>query len=315
MTQDIREKTLTKSSTTVAGSVSFWTKTICAHIVEYNSRKKESFHRGWPSEDDTKYHYEADLQAGRYDNGIAVRTGLLDHGPYFGQYLGCIDFDNEETFLTWCQGSENLDTLAKWTRVDWHNNPAKLHVFFISKTPLSNKRHNGIEVYSEKPNLICVYGIHRDGNRIVPYDTEKIAVVDDDKLLDIYNRIKSVFPDYDCHHDNTAAHNRILELEKSETVVGKGYVHNAMSSIMASYFLRYKGEWADMSDEERYQRAVDWEKEKAKQEGRLAYIDDNRRKLKKLWEDVKRKYGPKRQQERQERLIYDSTIGQRRRSG
>jgi len=89
-----------------------------------------------------------------------------------------------------------------------------------------------------------------------------------------------------------------------------------MAKIMTSFFFRYKEgtEWATMSDEQRFQRAVDWEKEKAKQEGRLAYIDDNPRKLKKLWEDVKRKFGPKRQQERQERLLYDSTIGQRRRS-
>jgi len=147
MTQDIR-KTLTKSSTTVTGSIDFWTNIIGAHIVEYNSRKKESFHRGWPTEDDTKYDYDSDLQKGVYDNGIAVRTGLLHHGPYVGQYLGCIDFDNKETFFTWCQESENLDTLSRWTRVDWHNNPAKLRVFFKSKTPLSNKRHKGIEVYS-----------------------------------------------------------------------------------------------------------------------------------------------------------------------
>jgi hypothetical protein len=31
-----------------------------------------------------KYDYEADLEAGRYDNGIAVRTGLLHHGPFIG---------------------------------------------------------------------------------------------------------------------------------------------------------------------------------------------------------------------------------------
>ena len=78
-----------QSSTTAAGSVSFWTKTVGAHIVEYNSREKKSFHKGWPTEDDTKYDYNADLQKGVYDNGIAVRTGILHNGPYVGQYLGC----------------------------------------------------------------------------------------------------------------------------------------------------------------------------------------------------------------------------------
>jgi hypothetical protein len=311
------EKTLTKSSTTVAGSVSFWTKIVCAHIIEYNSRKKESFHKRWQAEDDTKYDYEADLQAGRYDNGIAVRTGLLHRGPFIGLYLGCIDFDNEETFLAWCDGSEckdSLDTLSRWTRVDWHKNPAKLHIFFLSKAPLRNIKRQGIEVYSERPHLICVYGIHKDGNRIEPYGIEKIAVADDAKLLDIQNKIKSVIPDYNSRGDNTAAHNHIIELEKPETVVGRGHVHNAMAKMMASVYFRYKGKWEYKSDEERLQYCIDWDIEKAKQAGRQPYIDHNPRKVKKLWEDVRRRFGSKRQQEREERLLYDSTIGQRRRS-
>jgi hypothetical protein len=271
MTQGIREKTLTKSSTTAAGSVSFWTKTVGAHIIEYNSRKKESFHKSWPTEDDTKYDYEADVQAGRYDNGIAVRTGLLHRGPFIGLYLGCIDFDNEETFLAWCQGSEykdSLDTLSRWTRVDWHKNPAKLHIFFLSKAPLKNIKRQGIEVYNERANLICVYGIHKDGNRIEPYGVEKIAVVDDSKLLDIQNKIESVIPDYNTRGDNTAAHNHIIELEKPETVVGRGHVHNSLAKMMASVYFRYKGEWEYKSDEERLQYCIDWEIQKAKQEGR-----------------------------------------------
>ena len=183
-----------QSSTTVADSVSFWTKTVGAHIIEYDGVKKKTYHREWSKEDDTKYDYNANLQVGRYDNGIAVRTGKLNHGPYEGWYLVCIDFDKLKVFLTWCNGDCNLDTLAKWRRVDWHKNPNKIHIFFISKTPLRNIRKD-IEVYGDRPRLICVYGIHKDGNRIEPYDTEKIAIVDDAKLLDIKNRIKLVVPD------------------------------------------------------------------------------------------------------------------------
>jgi hypothetical protein len=226
----------------------------------------------------------------------------LHHGPYVGSYLGCIDFDNEETFLAWCGQDYNLNSLARWTRIEWHRNPGKLHVFFLSKTPLRNMRYKGIEVYNEKPNLICVYGIHKDGNRIEPYGTKKIAVVDDAKLLDIKNRIKLVIPNhiYDGHNDNTAAHQRIEELEKSETVVGNGHVHNAMARMMTSFFFRYKGEWAYMSDEQRFQQAIDWERQKALQVNRPAYIDTNPSKVNRLWEDVKRKFGPKRQKEREE---------------
>jgi hypothetical protein len=213
--------------------------------------------------------------------------------------------------LVWCGDDYNLESLANWTRVEWHKNPAKLHVFFISKTPLRNMRHKGIEVYSERPNLICVYGIHKDGNRIEPYDTKKIVVVDDSKLSDIQNRIKSVIPDhiYDYHRDdNTTAHNRILELERPETVVGSGHVHNDMAKMMTSVFLRYTGNFIYMSDEQRLQYCIDWDKRKALQAKRPAYIDANPSKLKRLWDDVKRKYGPKRQQERDERIDYDNNI-------
>ena len=44
-------------------------------------------------------------------------------------------------------------------------------------------------------------------------------------------------------------------------------VHNSMAKIMTSYFFRYSGEWDNMSDEERFQQAVDWDREKAKQNG------------------------------------------------
>ena len=158
--------------------------------------------------------------------------------------------------MIWCGKDCDLDSLAKWTRVEWHNNPAKLHVFFISKTPLSNKKEKGIEVYNERPNLICVFGFHKDGNRIEPYNTEKIAVVDDVKLLDIQDRIRSVIPDYNCHHDNTAAHNHILDLERSETVIGSGHVHNAMA-IYVFKFVSKTFFWKDIIVVYRASRVMD----------------------------------------------------------
>ena len=78
-----------------------------------------------------------------------------------------------------------------------------------------------------------------------------------------------------------------------------------MARMMTSVFFRYTGKFIYMSDEERLQYCIDWDKQKAKQEGRQAYIVANPFKLKRLWEDVKRKFGPKRQQEREERLVYD----------
>ena len=294
-----------KTSANPAAAVSFRTKSIGAHIIEYDSRNKRTLHIKWSTEDDTKYDYEADLQAGRYDNGIAVRTGRLNHGPYEGWYLICIDFDKLEVFLTWCNGDCNLDSLAKWTRVDWHNNPEKIHIFFISRTPLRNMRKE-IEVYGDRPRLICVHGIHKDGNRIEPYGIEKIAVIGEVELLDIKNRIKLIVPDilYD-YTGNTAANAHIRELEKPETLVMKGEVHNTMMTMMTSVYFRYTGPFANMSDEDRFQWCVNWDKQKAIEANRPAYIDADPDKLKRAWEGIDARYQGQREKERDERLILD----------
>ena len=200
--------------TDAAAAVSYWTQTIGAHIIEWDSTKKETFHKEWPTEDDTKIDYMTNLQAGLYDKGIAVRTGKLYRGRYKGHYLICIDFDTLEAFLAWCNGDYDLDRLAKWTRVDWHKNPARIHVFFISKTPLKDlarsKDNEIIEVYGERPHLVWVYGNHKDGNPIGPYDTEEIAVIDGITRLEIENRVKLVIP---SHLDNDAVNSYIEELE------------------------------------------------------------------------------------------------------
>jgi len=106
-----------------------------------------------------------------------------------------------------------------------------------------NNNNQIIEVYGKNPHLVCAYGIHKDGNPIGPYGTEEIAFIDDVKLLEIQNRIKSVIPDlgnvYDySRNDNTAAHEYIQELENPETIVGKGGVHYAMTHMMTSVYFR-----------------------------------------------------------------------------
>lgn len=195
----------------------------------------------------------------------------------------------------------DLASLGKWTRVDWHKNPARIHVFFISKTPLKDlaqsKDNKIIEVYGEKPHVVCVYGNHFDGNPIMPYETEKIAVLDDITRLEIENRVKLVIPSY---LDNDAVNKYVKELEKPETIVSKGSVHIAVRTMLMSVYFRSNGKFANIPDEERFQRVVDWDKQKAIQAGRPAYIDANPKKLEDLWEGIRKKYQDQRQKEREE---------------
>jgi hypothetical protein len=246
----------------------------------------------------------ANLRRGLYNNGIAARTGRLHRGRYNDWYLICIDFDTCEAFLTWCNGDYDLDSLAKWTRVDWHNNPERIHVFFLSKTPLKDlaqsKDNQIIEVYGNNPHLVCVSGNHKDGNPIRPYGTKEIAVIDEAKKLEIESRIKRVIPTY---LDEDSDSKYIQELEKPETLVPAGSVHHANRSMLMSVYFRWKGEFDPdkMSDEQRFQWVVDWDRKKAVQANRPAYIDANPKKLEELWEGIKRKYQGQRQEQRDKR--------------
>lgn len=294
-------------------AVLFWTREVGAHIIEYNSVIKKTFHDNWSTEDDSQINYLALLKTGIFNKGFAVRTGLLHRGPNKGCYLCCIDFDSAEAFRTWCDDDYKLDTLAKLTRVEWHQDLARVHVFFTSKTPLKDlarsKDNQVIEVYGEKPHLTCVYGNHKDGNSILPYDTEKITLVDEVRKLEIGNRIKMVIPTY---LDDDGVSKYIEELEKPDTLVPKGSVHIACRTMLMSVYFRWNEEFAEMSDEQRFQWVVKWDKQKATQANRPAYIEANPKKLEALYTDIKRKYQGQRQKERDERevrIIFDEMPG------
>ena len=62
-------------------AVSYWTEIVGAHIIEYASTKKETFHKDWSTEDATTFdttYYMENLRKGLYDKGFAVRTGRLN---------------------------------------------------------------------------------------------------------------------------------------------------------------------------------------------------------------------------------------------
>jgi P4 family phage/plasmid primase-like protien len=288
-------------------AIFFWTQTTGGHIIERAdvNDKKGTKHTEWQNEDDTAFtldYYLDNLKRGLYYIGFSVRMGILNRGPYKGLYLNCIDFDTYEAFITWGE-DYTLEIVAKWTRVDWHQNRARIHVFFISKTPLKNlartEKNQIIEVYGGD-RLICCYGTHIDGNPIEPFDTKEIAVIDNIKKLEIEARVKQVIPDYLAEDEDERY---IEELEKPETIVPSGSVHHAVRTLLMSVYFRWTNGFAPdkMSDEQRFQYVVDWDKQKAIQAKRPAYIDASPKKLQDLWEGIKKKYQKKRQEERDKR--------------
>ena len=130
---------------------------------------------------------------------------------------------------------------------------------------------------------------------IVP---EKIAEIDNIKKLEIDARINAVISNQGGGKTyDDVARKYIEELEKTETIVPTGSVHNAVRTLLMSVYFRKKDKFANMSDEEKFQYVVDWDRKKALQANRPAYIDANAKKLQELWEGIKQKYQDVRQKQ------------------
>ncbi len=288
-----------KMANSLPDLVSFWTISIGAHIIEYNSVTKKTFHLEWSKEDSLDY--ETNLKTGLYDNGFAVRTGLLTRGIYKGYYLCCIDFDTIEAFLTWCANDTDLDTLGAWTRVEWHKNPAKLHVFFLSKYPMKDlarsKDNEIIEVYGTNPHLVCVYGKHEDKNQIEVYNQEELAVLDHMSIRVFETRVKLVIPNY---LDPNEEKEYIDSLWNPNTRIADGNRHVATLKKANSIFFKFTGEFTDdVSDDIRREFLFKWHREQV--DNPLFEVRGRQNEVAKIWDDVVRYGTGKRQQERDER--------------
>jgi hypothetical protein len=293
-------------------AVSYWTEKVKVRIIDYDSVNKETFHKEWQREQDIP-DYKSNIEKGVYDFGFAIRTGWF--GIQFEDwYLIVLDFDTLEAFQIWCGDDYNLDTLAKWTRVEWHKNPEKIHVFFLSKTPFIDFAGGNdkkiLEVYGHNPHLVCVFGTHRDGNIIEVYDNEEIAIIDGIKKLEIENRIKRVIPTY---LDDDTVNSYVQELEKPETIVPAGSVHIAVRTMLMSVYFRWTDDFAPemMSDEQRLQYVIEWDKQKAIISNRPSYIEANPKKLEGLWKNIQKKFQGQRQEQRDKREEQRKSGGQK----
>src|SRR5438309_1086641 len=116
-----------------------WIDTIKADVAACDSRNKDPRVEQWGENISREIDYSARLESGFYDKGIALICGLIRRGEYVNKYISVFDFDNQEAFQKFLDIlGVTIEQLAKWTRVEWHQQTGKWHVFFISKKPFKN---------------------------------------------------------------------------------------------------------------------------------------------------------------------------------
>lgn len=209
--------------------------------------------------------YESRVKNGWYDGGVAARMGWTIGGEYYA--IG-IDLDGWHAVKAWFDGITDDDTwlnvlnYAENNRVEWHQDKTRLHLimyvreFGIKNTVIPITDKNQIEIHGQGQLLRVSPSIHQDGNPFVPIDSGEIPILDSkEKFKELQDKINSLSTT--SYIDNNISTSEWLH--KPDTIFKEGGGrHNWTVWIVNSYFRKYKDEWLNLTDDERFNRAWEW---------------------------------------------------------
>ena len=178
-------------------------------------------------------------------------------------YSVCLDYDGPDAVNAWFRSWDNVVSLAqKKTLVEWHQDKGKIHVVFFTTEPLQNRKiHIGdnntlLEVRCEKQPLFISPSLHKDGNKYTPLGINQIKVLDETELLTVKAKINLLCDKYMSDADRNK-YDAWLDLDT--TILGEGAGrHDATKFKICSFYWKYSGEWLNLSDDERFERAWQW---------------------------------------------------------
>jgi hypothetical protein len=287
--------------------VAYWINTVCCDLVACDSQEKNKYKEKWGDNVTKEINYFTRLEQGLYDDGVAIICGELRRGPYARYYIICLDFDSKEAFDKFCEIlSTTLEDLAKWTRVEWHGSLERIHVFLISKKPIKNLTAGGLEVKAGNPGRLLAFvspSMHKSGNPYTAYDSETIAVIDGidqmkiERVIEMFVTSRTDNSRNYFDNDEQEQYQKYLELDS--TILGPGERNPSTLSKACSYFFKCKGDFKDLSDEQRYDKLVTWHNNHCKpplfqERGREHEVKD-------IWDRVCRKFTGERQERRDKR--------------
>jgi putative DNA primase/helicase len=241
----------------------FWIDTIGADIAKCNSKSKDPSVEKWGTNIDREMDYGALLKAGHYDQGMDIICGQLRYGTYYkGKWLTVFDFDILDAFQKFLDLiGMTLDELAQWTRVEWHHNPAKLHVFFLSDKPFRNVMSGrGLEVYAQKKLVFVSPSVHKDGIPYQPYGTKEIVLLSGHiRQMQVEAILEAFMNEFGVSYwDDDSVKQYVEFLEKPDTILEAGQRHYGLKALACSWFNRLYGSISQLTDEQRLQRLFEY---------------------------------------------------------
>jgi P4 family phage/plasmid primase-like protien len=240
-------------------SILYWPNVAGIGIFPADTMTKKIYCNGWPELDFSSIDFTSELYNGKYDRGIAVRTGRTISGKY---YLIAIDLDGIDAVLEWFGNWEQVQGVARRTRIEWHEDKWRLHMFLLASKPVMNRRirikESLMEVKCENQALFVSPSIHKEGKPYTTLKTGEIAIINEYQLLQLQSKIDSLSDGYMSDIDKQA-YIRLLEDPEYYTKLGVGQGrHNGLVILGTSYYYRYNGEWKYYTDAQRKAKLWEW---------------------------------------------------------
>jgi hypothetical protein len=247
----------TRLTTEQQAAILNWPENNDIPIFPADTRNKKIWLSSWQDIDFSKTDFRSRLANGEYDNGIAIRTGKTLSGKY---YSVAFDFDGWDAVVEWFGDWDRVLSLSKKTMVEWHKDSGKIHVILLSKTPFPNRKihikNAFLEIRCERNALFTSPSIHQEGQSYAPLGTNQLAILSDNKALALKSKIDTVLQNYMSDEDKQK-YDEWLDLPT--TILGENQGrHDATKFKINRYYWKYSGEWLNLSDEQRFEKAWQW---------------------------------------------------------
>jgi hypothetical protein len=234
----------------------YWTETIGVPVFPADTKHKGIYIKDWSEIDIANIDHRTNLINGVYDNGIAIRTGKTSKGLW----LIVLDFDGWNAVIEWFGSWDNVVEASRRTRIEWHQDKDRIHYFLLANKPIPNRKilikDAYLEIRCEKQVLFAYPSFHKGGNRYEPLYNKDIAELNDSQISRLQAQIDILCGGY-MSDDDKRKYIEFLHLPTTILGVGQGR-HDATKVIINNYYWKYNGEWLELSDEERFERAWKW---------------------------------------------------------
>lgn len=239
----------------------FWYNEIGVNVIHADTLTKYTDERWskWQDKPIPIEVYEGWKKSGAFSTGCAIIVGKIWRGKYSGNYLACVDIDNEvgiKEFLSKFGKEYTLEKLSQKTIVEQHLDAKdKAHIYFIVEKPLSKKSGIGGPNYSEKQDIptievksqgkhgimFCSPSIHKNGAPYQIIGTLTPTVLNEEQSEGLENSMDEIYKDFGIAlpSDNKIP---IQELFKSDFEIHEGNNrHLAIMRVMESLIQRLRG--------------------------------------------------------------------------